>query len=147
MYSPEGFTRRGEIKAILDRLEPDVLEFGAPNGTGGAYYFAGLTPEEGKRLLGFLPPAQAGDSQESSPTFQEMIALGERFPDIPFLGTASLRRDNERITIEGSPYLLKPQRRRSSQKLRSFTPMSSAGMKVKVEESCARGGIEPLLAS
>lgn len=100
-YGPEGFTRTSEVRAILDGLEPDFLSPGVPNGMGGAVYFSGLSVAEAKRLLDLLPPAQADDALETSPTFREMVELGERLPSIRFIGYRTKPGYGERITIEG----------------------------------------------
>lgn len=101
-YGPKGFTRTSEVRAILDDLEPDFIGDGVPNGIGGSVYFSGLTAENAKRLVELLPPGQAGDSLEDSPTFSEMVALGDRLPRIQYFGYRIVpESEGECITIEG----------------------------------------------
>lgn len=98
----EEFTRTPEVRAILDKREPESTH-GFPNdGAGGMIRFEELTAEEAKRLLDMLPAEQANTGQDHSPTFREMVALGERHPRIRFSGYRIVpERPDERISIDG----------------------------------------------
>lgn len=100
-YGPEGFTCTPPIRAILDPLEPDFIDSGVPNGLGKVFYFFGLKPRDARRMLGLLPPGQAFDSLESSPTFQALVEFGERFPQVRFVGYRIPPGEGECITLEG----------------------------------------------
>lgn len=98
----EGFTRTPGVREILDRREPASVRGMPNNGFGGVVQFEGLTAEEAARLLQLLPTKHAEVSQESSPNFAEMVALGQRFPRVRFFGYRVLPgRADERICIEG----------------------------------------------
>ena len=102
LYGPLGFTRRPEIRVILDKVEPKTLEGGVPNNVGGAVRFWGLTPNALKELLGLLPAEQADDSLEYSPTLREMVEVGRLYPNARFFGFRVVPENpGERITIEG----------------------------------------------
>lgn len=99
-YGPEGFTRVSSVREILDPLESDqvyAFEYNA-----GAVYFVGLTPAAARRLMEILPPEQRQDCLEASPTFEDFVRLGERYPMIRLFGYRIVpEQDDERVTIQG----------------------------------------------
>jgi hypothetical protein len=100
LYEPEGFTQRPEVLDILENRIP-AQQYGYPN-TGDLRHFGGLTVAQAKELLTLLPPAQADDQQNYSPSFKEFVELGEQYPEMTFHGyVVGPERSDERITIEG----------------------------------------------
>lgn len=103
-FWPEGFTRTPPVRAILDPVEPARVG-GLPNDgrEGQIVCFRGLTAADAGRLLDLLPPEQAGERPaEGAPSFGKMVALGERYPDLHFLGFRVVpERGDEAIVLQG----------------------------------------------
>jgi hypothetical protein len=98
----EQLTFGPDVKTILAKYEPDLIDRGVPNGIGGAVFFTGLTPSDAKQLLDLLPKSQEDVSTESSPTFREMIELAARFPKIQYYGYRLLPElGKEQIVLSG----------------------------------------------
>ncbi|MFQ5858122.1 MAG: hypothetical protein ACE5LU_21165 [Anaerolineae bacterium] len=95
-YGPKGYTQRDEIREIM---EPLLVS----KEWGGIISFSGLTVEDGRKLLEFLPPANRECRQNAAPSFAEFVLdIGDRFPDAIFFGYQVVpEREDERITIEG----------------------------------------------
>ena len=96
-----GFTRRPEIRAILDRCE----EWVDPGDEGTEVEFAewsGLTLDDAIRVMELLPEWEMEMRQNQSPSIREMIRLGRTYPGITFHGyRIGPAREDERISFEG----------------------------------------------
>lgn len=99
--SEKGFTRRPEVRAILDRHEQRADPRG--EGTDEEFVqFEGLTLDDAIRLMELLPESQMELRQNESPSIREMIRLGHTYPGITFHGyRIGPVREDERIQFEG----------------------------------------------
>jgi hypothetical protein len=102
-FGPLGFTRKPEIRAILDRLESRTIPGTPGHGSDGTSRFEGLAAQGARELLAHVTLENANFRLENTgPTLRELVALGERYPSILFFGyRVAPERPDERIVLEG----------------------------------------------
>jgi hypothetical protein len=91
----KGKSSQPEAVKIMSKYEPPS------DGFGGIVGFTGLTAQDAERLIG-LGAMDPDETQNSSPSIAEFVALAKRFKGMTLFGYRVLPpRGDERISVEG----------------------------------------------